>query len=155
MITVPYDPLTRTLGAGTLDTGDRISPETTLRLACDARILPAVIDPTCQPLTLGRERRLFTGPLRRAIILRDRGCAFPGCDRPPRWCDAHHIRHWAAGGETSLANAVLLCAHHHRLIHTNTGWTVHTAPDGHPTFIPPARLDPTSAPRRNPYHRRQ
>ena len=155
VLTVPYDPLTRTLGTGTLDTGDRLDPETTLRLACDAKILPAVIDPTGQPLTLGRERRLFTGPLRRALVLRDGGCAFPGCDRPPRWCDGHHIRHWTDGGPTALTNAVLLCGHHHRLIHSNTGWTVHMTRDGHPAFRPPAWLDPTRVPRRNPYHRRQ
>ena len=67
--------------------------------------------------TSGRQRRLVTGPLRRALVLRDRGCAFPGCDRPPRWCDAHHIHHWADGGSTSLTNAVLLCGHHHRHVH--------------------------------------
>jgi hypothetical protein len=155
VLTVPYDPLTRTLGTGALDTGDRLDPATTLRLACDAKVLPAVIDPTGQPLALGRERRLFTGPLRRALVLRDGGCAFPGCDRPSRWCDGHHIRHWTAGGPTALSNAVLLCGHHHRLIHSNAGWTVHMTRDGHPAFTPPARLDPTRVPRRNPYHRRQ
>ena len=68
-------------------------------------------------------RRLVTGPLRRALVLRDRGCAFPGCDRPPRWCAAHHIRHWADGGPTSLDNAVLLCGHHHRTSTTPSGWS--------------------------------
>ena len=88
-------------------------------------------------------------------MLRDGGCAFPGCDRPPRWCDGHHIRHWTDGGHTALTNAVLLCGHHHRLIHSNTGWTVHMTRDGRPAFSPPAWLDPTRMPRRNPYHRRQ
>ena len=117
VVTVPFDPLRRAFGAGVIDTGDRLSADAARRLACDARILPAVLDGAGQPLDLGRERRLFTGPLRRALVLRDGGCAFPGCDRPPRWCDGHHVIHWADGGATSLANAVLLCGHHHRLIH--------------------------------------
>jgi hypothetical protein len=55
--------------------------------------------------------------LRRALVVRDRSCAFPGCDRSPSWCDAHHIRHWADGGETALENLVLLCRRHHRIVH--------------------------------------
>jgi hypothetical protein len=156
VVTVPFDPVRRALGAGTLDTGERVSVATVRRLACDARILPAVLDTRGQPLDLGRERRLFTGPLRRALVLRDGGCAFPGCDRPARWCDGHHVRHWSDGGETSLANAVLLCGHHHRLIHDErAGWAVHIGLDGRPVFTPPAWLDPTRVPRRNPYHRRE
>jgi hypothetical protein len=54
---------------------------------------------------------------RRAVIVRDRHCRFPGCDRPPSWCDAHHVRHWDKGGPTALHNLVLLCRRHHRLIH--------------------------------------
>ena len=156
VVTVPFDPLRQAFGTGVVDTGDRLSADTARRLACDARILPAVLDGAGQPLDLGRERRLFTGPLRRALVLRDRGCAFPNCDRPPRWCDGHHIIHWADGGPTSLANAVLLCGHHHRLIHNpHAGWNVHIAADAHPTFTPPAWLDPRRLPRRNAFHRRQ
>ncbi|WP_406076465.1 DUF222 domain-containing protein [Micromonospora sp. NBC_00858] len=153
VVTTSFDALTRQLDSGTLDTGLRLTPETVRRLACDAAILPAVLGSTGQPLDVGRQRRLITGPLRRALVLRDRGCAFPGCDRPPRWCDAHHIQHWAAGGNTSLTNAVLLCAHHHRHIH-HGDWTVRLGDDGHPEFVPPAWLDPDQLPRRNHYHRR-
>ncbi|MEU7800231.1 DUF222 domain-containing protein [Micromonospora arborensis] len=145
---------TGALDAGTLDTGLRLTPEAVRRLACDATILPAVLGSTGQVLDVGRQRRLITGPLRRALVLRDRGCAFPGCDRPPRWCDAHHIHHWADGGTTSLNNAVLLCGHHHRHLH-HSNWTVHLANDGHPEFTPPAWLDPEQLPRRNHYHRRR
>ncbi|MEU5914341.1 DUF222 domain-containing protein [Micromonospora sp. NPDC047527] len=153
VVTTSFDGLTQQLNAGTLDTGLTLTPETVRRVACDAAILPTVLGSTGQVLDVGRQRRLITGPLRRALVLRDRGCAFPGCDRPPRWCDAHHIHHWANGGDTSLRNAVLLCAHHHRHIHYGD-WAVQLAGDGHPEFIPPAWLDPDQLPRRNQYHRR-
>ncbi|MCG5439489.1 HNH endonuclease signature motif containing protein [Micromonospora foliorum] len=153
VVTTTYEALTRQLGTGTLDTGLHLTPDTVRRLACDATLLPAVLGGTGQPLDVGRQRRLITGPLRRALVLRDRGCAFPGCDRPPRWCHAHHIHHWADGGPTSLTNAVLLCGHHHRHLH-HSDWTVQLAGDGHPEFIPPAWLDPEQVPRRNHYHRR-
>ncbi|MGC4834349.1 DUF222 domain-containing protein [Micromonospora vinacea] len=153
VVTTSFDPLALRLGAGTLDTGLHLTPETVRRLACDATILPAVLGSAGQTLDVGRQRRLITGPLRRALVLRDRGCAFPGCDRPPRWCDAHHIQHWADGGSTSLTNAVLLCAHHHRHVHRGE-WTVRLGDDGHPEFAPPAWLDPDRLPRRNQYHRR-
>ncbi|WP_406059916.1 DUF222 domain-containing protein [Micromonospora sp. NBC_00860] len=153
VITTTYDELTRQLSSGALDTGLSLTPEAVRRLACDATLLPAVLGSASQPLDVGRQRRLITGPLRRALVLRDRGCAFPGCDRPPRWCDAHHIHHWADGGTTSLANAVLLCGHHHRHLH-HSDWAVQLGNDGHPEFIPPAWLDPEQLPRRNHYHRR-
>ncbi|MFI5927492.1 DUF222 domain-containing protein [Micromonospora sp. NPDC051543] len=153
VVTTSFDVLARQLDAGTLDTGPRLTPTTVRRLACDAAILPAVLGSAGQTLDVGRQRRLVTGPLRRALVLRDRGCAFPGCDRPPRWCDAHHIRHWTNGGHTSLANAVLLCGHHHRHIHHGE-WTIRLGGDDHPEFIPPAWLDPDQVPRRNQYHRR-
>ncbi|MGC4810795.1 DUF222 domain-containing protein [Micromonospora sp. DT228] len=153
VVTTSFDALGRQLDVGALDTGLRLTPETVRRLACDAAILPAVLGSAGQALDVGRQRRLVTGPLRRALVLRDRGCAFPGCDRPPRWCDAHHIRHWADGGDTSLANSVLLCGHHHRHVHRGD-WAVRLGGDGHPEFIPPAWLDPGQIPCRNEYHRR-
>ena len=91
-------------GSAVLDTGEHITAETARRIACNALIIPAVLDTVGQPLDIGRSRRLFTGPLRRALALRDRGCAFPDCDKPPRWCHGHHLRHWAQGGPTSLTN---------------------------------------------------
>lgn len=153
VVTASFDGLTRQLGAGALDVGLRLTPDTVRRLACDAAILPAVLGGAGQVLDVGRQRRLISGPLRRALVLRDGGCSFPGCDRPPRWCAAHHIRHWADGGPTSLDNAVLLCGHHHRHVH-QSDWAVRLGGDGHPEFVPPAWLDPEQLPRRNHYHRR-
>jgi hypothetical protein len=87
--------------------------------------------------------------LRRALALRDLGCAFPGCDRPICWCRAHHMWHWANGGPTDLDNLTLLCGHHHRAVH-HDGWQVFLDPrDRLPTFIPPPWINPQQQPRRN------
>jgi hypothetical protein len=139
---------------GWLDNGTPISPAEARRLACDAQILPAVLGTAGQVLDVGRARRLFTGAIRRALILRDGGCSFPGCDRPATWCEGHHITAWADGGVTALANACLLCRHHHRLIH-QTDWQVRLDADGNPEFLPPTTVDPLRRPRRNVFHRRQ
>ena len=153
VITMSWEQLRDQVGAGLLDTGDLLTPNTVRRLACDARIIPAILGGDGQVLDVGRARRLIDGPLRRALVLRDRGCAFPGCDRPPRWCDGHHIRGWADGGPTSLDNSVLLCGHHHRFVHQGH-WEVRMRPDGHPEFLPPHYIDTNRKPLRNTLHRR-
>ncbi|MCP2321642.1 hypothetical protein HDA40_000149 [Hamadaea flava] len=152
-ITLPWDALQAKVGAGLLDTGDLLTPETVRRLACDAMIIPAVLGGDGQVLDVGRARRLIDGPLRRALVLRDKGCAFPGCDRPPQWCHGHHIRSWADGGDTCLTNSVLLCGFHHREIH-HGHWEVRIRPDGFPEFLPPTFVDPQRRAVRNTLHRR-
>ncbi len=88
----------------------------------------------------------------RAITVRDRGCSFPGCTRPPNWCDAHHLKWWARDlGETSYANGALLCAFHHTEIHRGD-WRIQPGPDGVPEFVPPKWLDREQKPRRNTVH---
>jgi hypothetical protein len=155
-VTVPYDPVTQSLGVAVLDNGERVSAETARRLACDGRILPLVLGGAGQVLDAGRSRRSATGPLRRALVARDRGCAFPDCDRPARMCDAHHLVHWSHGGTTALDNLVLLCRHHHRSLHdSRTGWQVRMAGDGLPEFVPPRWIDLARRPRRNLYHPRK
>jgi hypothetical protein len=119
--------------------------------ACDCKLIPAVLGSKSELLDLGRQHRLVSTSLRRALYLRDRGCAFPGCHRPPRHCQGHHIRHWADGGPTELGNLVLMCAHHHRLLH-RSGWQVRIAADGLPEFLPPVFLDKRRRPRRNNLH---
>ncbi|MEU1394927.1 DUF222 domain-containing protein [Micromonospora zamorensis] len=153
VVTVSLDELVNGVRAGTLETGTPLTPGAIRRLACDSGVMPAVLGGDSQVLDVGRQRRLFNGPLRRALVLRDGGCAFPGCDRPSRWCDGHHVQHWADGGTTALGNAVLLCGFHHRLVHRGD-WTVRMAPDARPEFLPPSWLDPLRSPRRNLYHRR-
>ena len=93
-----------------------ISAETSRRLLCDAGIVPVLTDAQGTPLDVGRKSRSIPAALRRALAARDRGCRFPGCTHT-RYVDAHHVQHWSAGGETSLANTLLLCGRHHTLVH--------------------------------------
>ncbi|EIV94483.1 HNH endonuclease signature motif containing protein [Frankia sp. QA3] len=130
--------------------GQPLPREVLRRLACDASVRRIVLDPAGVPLDVGRAQRTVTPDIRRALIARDNGCAFPGCDRPAGWTEAHHIRHWADGGDTSLDNSVLLCGYHHRVVH-HQGWTVQLGPDRRPEFLPPAWIDSHRNPRRNPY----
>ena len=130
----------------TLEDGTALSPEATRRLACDAWLVAAVLDSDANVLDIGRLSRVVPRPMRRALIARDAGCAFPGCGRPPRWCQAHHIWFWADGGPTALSNLALLCGHHHHLVHHH-GWDIDIGPDGHPRFHPPPWIDPTRTPR--------
>lgn len=135
--------------AGTDSHGNRISPDTIRELACTAGILPAVMgNGRSRIMAVGRKRRLFNSAQRIALAHRDGGCAFPGCDRPPGWCEAHHINPWANGGNTDINEGVLLCARHHRIIH-HTEWQVRLSRDGMPEFIPPLHVDPDQQPRRN------
>jgi hypothetical protein len=112
-----------------------------------------VLGSASQPLDIGRASRLIPASIRRALIARDGGCAFPGCDRPPGWCDAHHRIHWADGGDTAVCNLVLLCGHHHDSCHAG-GWTINFI-DGRPWFIPPAWIDSTQQPRLHARYRIQ
>jgi hypothetical protein len=125
----------------TVGNGVPIHPATARRLACDAAIIPALLGSAGEPLDIGRATRVIPSALRRALVLRDGGCRFPLCDRPPSWTDSHHLQPWAQGGTTSLKNLVLLCRAHHTAVHEG-GWrialdpvtatvTVHH-PDGRP-----------------------
>jgi len=129
-----------------------ISAASARRIACDCELTAILLDDDGVPLNLGRSQRLVSPQQRRALIARDHGCAFPGCNRPPAWTQAHHIRHWIDGGTTDLANLVLLCTVHHRVIHHN-GWDIVMGTDGHPWFLPPEWLDPLRQPR--PAHHRR
>jgi hypothetical protein len=100
-----------------------IVDETARRLSCDAVRSGIAVDADGSPVSGGRATRVVSASLRRALVARDRHCRFPGCDRPPSWTDAHHLVHWADGGETKLPNLVLICRPHHRLVHEG-GWTL-------------------------------
>jgi hypothetical protein len=107
--------------------GPALCPETVRRLGCDAALV-RVIEHDGQPLSVGRRTRTIPPALRRALRSRDGGCRFPGCTHR-RFLHAHHVRHWARGGETKLDNLVQLCSYHHRLVHEG-GFGVSRGPDG-------------------------
>ena len=120
-------------GVSALEGGD-VSAETSRRLSCDASRVTMTHDPDGRTLDVGRKTRAVSPALRRALEHRDRGCRFPGCGL--RYCDAHHIHHWATGGETKLDNLVLLCRRHHRLVHEG-GYRVEGPADGELSFYRP------------------
>ena len=129
-----------------LDLGGTLSPTGLRQLACDARVIPVVLDGAGQPLDIGRAQRTVPEHLRHAVTTRDRGCA--RCGRPPSWCEVHHVHEWQHGGPTDLDNLVLLCRACHRLIH-HAGWTV-TLHHGQAVVTPPAWIDPEQRPRPGP-----
>jgi len=121
-------------GRSELDDGSRISAETSRRISCDAGVVELWKGRDGSVLDVGRRRRTIPPGLRRALEARDRGCRFPGCGL--RFAEGHHVRHWADGGETKLGNLVLLCRHHHRLVHEE-GWKVDWWGEGKPVFWDP------------------
>jgi hypothetical protein len=102
------------------------------------RLPPTLGGAPTQPLEVGRTSRVVTPAQRAALVVRDGGCVVAGCDRPPAWCEAHHLRHWLHGGPTDLANLALLCRAHHRAVHEG-GWQLTRDPDGRLTATPPHR----------------
>ncbi len=127
-------------------------------LTCDAAISRIVLDPDSTPIDLGVTTRTPTPAQRRALVLRDRGCVFPGCDTPPARAHAHHITHWADGGPTNLQNLALLCSYHHHQVHEGgyaltrhaNGQLRFTKPDGTPLTVSkhPMTVSPTWPPLR-------
>jgi hypothetical protein len=124
-----------------------IHPETARRIACDAVRTVVTVAPPADasawtatstrtlPLSVGRATRTIPAHIRTALHLRDQGCRFPGCDRPPAWTDGHHLIHWSDGGPTELDNLVSLCRPHHRAVHEQ-GWRIQIA-DGMAVVEPP------------------
>lgn len=103
--------------------GATVSLATAARYACEVGIQPIVVGEGGDVLRLGRSQRLFSVQQRIALAARDGGCRFPGCDRPPSFTEAHHITPWSRGGRTDVDYGILLCRHHHLLVHNN-GWDV-------------------------------
>jgi hypothetical protein len=106
--------------------------------AAATRLPPALGGGPTQPLEIGRTSRVVTAAQRAALVVRDGGCAVAGCDRPPAWCEAHHLRHWLHGGPTDLENLALVCRAHHRAVHEG-GWRLARDSDGRLTATPPHR----------------
>ena len=136
------------LGQSELEDGTRVSAETSRRLSCDAAVVEIGHARDGSVLDVGRKTRTIPPSVRRALEVRDRGCRFPGCGL--RFTDAHHINHWADGGETALTNLLLLCSHHHRLLHEE-GWKIEWwGKDRQPAFIDPRGQTHLGRPRQAP-----
>jgi hypothetical protein len=124
-VSVVVDWATLVGGSGRHDGGftGPIHPTDIDRLLCDCDVARIVTGPNSLPLDAGRARRTAPPAIRRAVVTRDGGCRFPGCDRPPGWCQAHHVRPWVRGGRTAVSNLVLLCDRHHHVVH-QPGWVL-------------------------------
>jgi len=114
-----------------------VSSRTLERFACDCT-MSRVLLADSQVIDVGRATRVVSGPTRRALKARDKGCRFPGCDRPVNWTSPHHIEFWARGGKTNVHELVLVCYFHHRLVHEG-GWQVVKAGREF-RFLPPKRM---------------
>jgi hypothetical protein len=126
-------------GAGSMAEADHVGPvpvEVVRRLACDAQVRRVVLSGRSEPLDVGRRTPVVSPALRRAVIARDRHCRFGTCDRPASWCDVHHVVPWSEGGPTAIANLILLCRRHHRLVHRPGGFTLELE-EGRPVFRRP------------------
>lgn len=156
-IIVTASELTRPDGDGVAfieGTGIPVTMNTVDRLVCESGYQPVVIAADGSPLDLGREHRLFQPAQRVVLNTVQGGCVWPGCEKPPSFCEIHHIEHWHTGGKTDIADGVLLCKHHHLLLHSN-GWRIHRAaspPDDRYEnrywLTPPRSIDPRQQPRR-------
>ncbi len=127
--------------------GTSVDAATLARLACDAAVHRVVMDGVSTILDYGTATRTIPSSLWNALVVRDEGCRFPGCDRPSAWCDGHHVRWVENGGPTRLANLVLACRRHHTLLHT-PGWGAHLDDDGTFTVTDPRGRVRTTAPPR-------
>ena len=133
-------------GRSELEDGTRVCAETLRRVACDCGLVAVGHDG--QALNIGRRARSMPPAILRALMLRDRGCAFPGCPHT-RFLHAHHLQHWLHGGATSLDHLVMLCSFHHHLVHEG-GWRVSAAADGSFLFHPPEGKPLAAVPPREP-----
>ncbi len=130
VVTIGYDALMSGLGVATVDTGHRISAGEARRLACQAGIIPMVLDGASMPLDVGREKRLFDRYQTLAIRHRYGGCAAQNCDRPPAWTETHHQDPWHLGGKTDTRHGISFCPPHHRMADNPQGWNMRQLPDG-------------------------
>ena len=155
MISIEYGVFTgKSHGAGMTLDGKPVSRQTALRAAC-AGTMQRLLHIDGVPLDLGRTVRNFNRQQRRALAFRDGGCRFPGCDRPPSQCEAHHIDPFGPphNGNTDIANGILLCWHHHHLVH-ELGWTISILRHGNVNFHPPKGGEPLISYPRYQVHRK-
>ena len=125
----------RAAGCCEFEHGPSMAAETARRLSCDASVVALIENDDGEPLNVGRKTRTISAPLRRVLNARDKGCRFPGCSNT-HYIDAHHVEHWANGGETKPSNLVSLCRFHHRAVHEG-GIRIERLDDGALRFVKP------------------
>jgi hypothetical protein len=125
--------------------GAKISAETASAILCDSVMHRMVVDPAGAIIDYGRATRTISAPLWAALVVRDAGCRFPGCDRPPTWCEAHHVVWFRDGGTTCPENLVLLCSRHHHKLH-EAGWHAKLLPDATFEITRPGGIVQTTGP---------
>lgn len=124
-----------------------------IRMASHAHHYLAVFDDDGRALHLGRAKRIATEDQRIVLTAKDRGCTYPGCDRPAYHCQVHHMNEWAVGGNTDIDDLTLGCERHHNLLGTDDHhWTAVRGPNGRTWWIPPEHIDPSRTPRTNWFH---
>ena len=136
------------IGKAGISTGGEMSASQARRFACNAELIPIVMDGTSRVIDISLAKRLHDRYQRIIIVKRDGGCCWKGCDRPPAWCEVHHPEPYAAGGPTTVENGALFCFVHHHLLHDGD-WSARMAPDGIVEVIPPARVDRQRRPLRH------
>ena len=145
IVHINVDDLLGGTGRGHLSDGTLISLAQVAELLDQAEIAWCVEDAKGAVLDLGRSRRIASPAQTLAMIARDQGCSFPGCDVSPEWAERHHIISWLVGGPTDLDNLTLLCRYHHRNFEQR-GWTCRITADRLPSWIPPRWIDPEQRP---------
>ncbi|HJY46811.1 MAG TPA: DUF222 domain-containing protein [Propionibacteriaceae bacterium] len=153
IVTVQVEDLLAKADIAETTDGSTLSADQLLRIADQAEIWPTIINRNGVPLALGRTRRIATRGQTMALIAREGGCSFPGCDHPPQWCDRHHIIDWIDGGPTDLNNMTLLCRYHHTHF-LQKGWSCRINDDRLPEWVPPRWIDPQQRPQLNSRIRR-
>ena len=123
--------------AADLELSVPISAKAVERLACDCNVTRILLGSDSMVIDVGRSRQVISPAQKRALNVRDRGCRWPGCDRPASWTSGHHLVHWIKGGSTDLPNLVLLCHRHHWMVHEG-GWQLVKTDDGQFLIVPPS-----------------
>lgn len=140
IIVMSYSDYVNRRGVARYADGTDVAAETALVQADQAEVAWCGKAPTGAVLALGRSRRIATTAQTLALIARDGGCSFPGCDTAPQWCERHHVVAWQDGGATDLDNLTLLCRYHHHQF-ARRGWDCRINPDGLPVWVPPKWID--------------
>jgi hypothetical protein len=151
ILTMPHEEWLARKGTATTSHGTKIPAIEAAKWASgDYRLVAVAFDKAKRVTGFGTGRRLFNEAQRLAIMVRDKGCTFPGCDVAPAWCQIHHVTEHSQGGPTSIENGAAVCGHHHRTFE-QIGYTCHMI-DGRPHWTAPGWLDPSQTPRTNPVH---